>query len=91
MSNGSKTVVDTSLLLQELARLKAENERLSKQGKTLSCKVSDKGAMSVYHGSRFPTTLYASQWEWLLAAENVDKMLSFLRANADKLARKEQE
>lgn len=36
-----------------------------KQGGKLSCKVSAKGAVSVYGLARFPTTLYASQWRRL--------------------------
>jgi len=36
--------------------------------KALSCKVSEKGALSVYGLGRFPVTLYRGQWERLFAA-----------------------
>ena len=35
-------------------------------GGTLSCKQSEKGALSVYGLQRMPVTLYAEQWERLL-------------------------
>ena len=48
-------------LKAELERLKAENEALKKTRKTtgsMSFKVSEKGAVSVYGLGRFPVTLY---------------------------------
>jgi len=74
----------------ELARLQAENEALkAKKPQKLVFKVGDKGALSVYHGSRFPTTLYKSQWEFLLKDENVAAIKQALKDNADKLKSKE--
>ena len=53
----------------ELERLRAENAAL-KATKTaagsLSLKVSEKGALSVYGMGRFPVTLYKEQWLKLL-------------------------
>ena len=61
----------------ELARLKAENERLKKQqASPLRLKVSAKGALSVYGLGRFPVTLYKEQWARLLDA--VDDIRAFL-------------
>ena len=67
----------------EIERLKAENEALKKGNKStgnLSLKVSEKGAVSVYGMGRFPVTLYAEQWEKLLATS--DQITAFLKANA---------
>ena len=53
----------------ELARLRAENERL-KTGQTGAREritVSPKGGVSVYGLGRFPITLYQEQWLRLLA------------------------
>ena len=62
---------------EELARLKAENERLKKQqASPLRLKVSAKGALSVYGLGRFPVTLYKEQWARLLDA--VDDIRGFL-------------
>ena len=61
----------------ELARLKAENERLKRQqASSLRLKVSAKGALSVYGLGRFPVTLYKEQWRRLL--ENVEDIRAFL-------------
>ena len=46
-------------------------------GGSLSCKVSAKGAVSVYGLQRMPVTLYAEQWERLLAfAEEVKRFIA---------------
>ena len=61
----------------ELARLKAENERLKRQqASPLSLKVSQKGALSVYGLGRFPVTLYKEQWARLL--EHTEDIRAFL-------------
>ncbi len=51
-------------LLARIADLEKQVEA-RKAGK-LEFKVSEKGAVSVYGLGRFPTTLYAEQWEKLL-------------------------
>ena len=48
---------------QLIALLNAANKP-----RALSMKVSAKGAISVYGLGRFPVTLYAGQWERLIAA-----------------------
>lgn len=75
-------------LVAELARLKAENERLkANHGPKLNYKVSEKGAVSVYGLGRFPVTLFQSQMRRLLGAkEEIEK---FMDDNTDKLASKE--
>ena len=73
----------------ELERLKAENEALKKpvaRG-TISFKVSEKGAVSVYGLGRFPVTLYKEQWEKLL--DRGDEIRKFMADNASKLKLKE--
>jgi hypothetical protein len=71
----------------EVARLKAENERLKgQQAKGLSLKVSEKGALSVYGLGRFPVTLYKEQWTKLLAM--ADDIKAFLKENDAKLKAK---
>lgn len=55
----------------------------------LSFKVTEKGGLSVYGLGRFPTTLYASQWERLLAPDTVKEINAFMAANAKLLARKD--
>lgn len=77
-------------LEQELARLKAENEKL-KADKTktrdITFKVSQKGALSVYGMGRFPVTLYREQWEKLL--DRKEAILEFIKENEAELKTKE--
>jgi hypothetical protein len=77
-------------LKAELERLKAENESLKKTRKTtgsMSFKVSEKGAVSVYGLGRFPVTLYKEQWDKLLTAS--DQIKSFMEENHSQLKLKE--
>ena len=73
----------------ELERLRAENEALKKSKKpgTLSMKVSEKGALSIYGMGRFPVTLYKEQWTKLLAI--ADDIKKFIEENNDRLKAKD--
>lgn len=75
---------------QELAALKAENEKLRakvERKQTISMKVSEKGGLSVYGLGRFPVTLYRQQWERLIGV--VPEITAFIAANAKSLKVKE--
>jgi hypothetical protein len=76
-------------LQAEIARLKAENEALKKPAArgTISFKVSEKGAVSVYGLGRFPVTLYREQWERLL--QSADQIHAFIAAHEDQLKKKD--
>ena len=79
---------ETTDMMAELERLRAENEALKKgEEKGLSLKVSDKGGVSVYGLGRFPVTLYKEQWLKLLAM--TDEIRSFIEANNDRLKTKD--
>jgi hypothetical protein len=72
----------------ELARLRAENERLKQGGRgKLAMKVSEKGALSVYGMGRFPVTLYKEQWLRLLSM--ADEIKGFIEANQNSLKAKD--
>ncbi len=74
----------------ELERLRAENQDLKSKKVdrgTLSMKVSEKGALSVYGMGRFPVTLYKEQWLKLLGI--TEELKQFISANDDKLKTKE--
>lgn len=74
-------------LIDENTRLKSEALK-SAAHRPVSCKVSAKGAISVYGLGRFPITQYQSQWETLAA--NMTYILGFARANSTKLRTKGQ-
>ena len=53
----------------------------------LRCKVSEKGALSVYGlSAKWPVTLYIGQWERV--DEFMPQIMAFAKANASKLSRK---
>ena len=73
---------------QELERLRAENAALkSTSQRSLSFKVSEKGAISVYGMGRFPVTLYVEQWNTLL--DSADALRAFMHDHASELKRLE--
>ncbi len=77
-------------LKAELERLRAENKDLKKtrpERGTLSMKVSEKGALSIYGLGRFPVTLYKEQWLKLLGIS--EEIRQFIDENADRLKAKD--
>lgn len=72
------------LSVEEATKLLSEVDA-PKRG--LYCKVSEKGAVSVYGLQRMPVTLYVEQWTRLL--EFADDLRSFLKENDSRLKRKE--
>jgi hypothetical protein len=73
------------LKVEEASKLLAEADT-AKRG-TLYCKVSAKGALSVYGLQRMPVTLYIEQWERLL--DFSDDLRAFLKENDAQFKRKE--
>ena len=73
------------LKVDEASKLLAEIET-PKRG-SLYCKVSEKGAVSVYGLQRMPVTLYLEQWERLL--DFSDDLRGFIKDNESRLKRKE--
>ena len=81
---------DNQDMKAELERLKAENEALKSKSAsrgTLSMKVSEKGALSIYGMGRFPVTLYKEQWLKLLGI--TEEIRKFISDNDSKLKTKE--
>ena len=73
----------------ELERLRKENETLKSSKPapgTLSMKVSEKGALSIYGMGRFPVTLYKEQWLKLLGI--ADEIQKFIKDNDSRLKTK---
>ncbi len=74
------------LTVEETSRLLAEAEQ-QKRG-SLYCKVSQKGALSIYGLQRMPVTLYVGQWERLL--DFADEIRQFAKEHDGELSRKKQ-
>jgi hypothetical protein len=74
----------------EIERLRAENESLKNKKSTegsLSMKVSEKGALSIYGMGRFPVTLYKEQWLKLLGI--ADQIKKYIEENNSRLKTKD--
>jgi len=76
----------SNLTPEQMAARIAELEGRLAKGGSVSFKVSEKGAVSVYGLGRFPVTLYLEQWNKLLS--NVDELKAFIEANKSKLKTK---
>jgi hypothetical protein len=78
-------VATGELKVEEARKLLDEAER-RKRG-SLYCKVSPKGAISVYGLQRMPVTLYVEQWDRLLGF--ADEIRQFAKDHEPELSRKE--
>jgi hypothetical protein len=76
----------SNLTPEQMAARIAELEGRLAKGGSVTFKVSEKGAVSVYGLGRFPVTLYQEQWAKLLS--NVDELKEFIEANRSRLKTK---
>jgi hypothetical protein len=79
---------NSNLTPEQMAARIAELEGRLAKGRSLSFKVSEKGAVSVYGLGRFPVTLYLEQWDALLS--HADELREFIGDNKSRLKTKEQ-
>jgi hypothetical protein len=73
------------LAVDQASKMLAELDTV-KRG-TLYCKVSQKGALSLYGLQRMPVTLYVEQWERLLGF--ADELKAFMKEHDAELKRKQ--
>ena len=90
--NGNNDKAILAQLQAKIAELEAQNQRLAAKRtsagpRELSFKVGVKGGVSVYGLSRFPVTLYGSQWERLIAA--IPQIQAFMAKNSALLKTKD--
>ena len=72
------------LSVDEASKLLADQEQTRKGA--LYCKVSPKGALSLYGLQRMPVTLYVDQWERLFGF--TDELQAFIAKHNPELKRK---
>jgi hypothetical protein len=75
----------------ELKRLRAENEKLKEAAhkaanRPLTYKVSEKGALSIYGGGKWPTTFYINFFDKLIA--DLPRLQAFVEENRSKFSTK---
>jgi hypothetical protein len=78
-------VAEGKLSVDEASKVLAELD--SARRTALYCKVSQKGAVSLYGLQRMPVTLYVEQWERLLGF--ADQLQAFLKEHNSELKRKQ--
>ncbi|MGO9061970.1 MAG: hypothetical protein ACLQU2_32065 [Candidatus Binataceae bacterium] len=79
---------NSNLTPEQMAARIAELEGRLAKGGSISFKVSEKGAVSVYGLGRFPVTLYLEQWDALLS--RATELREFIEANKSRLKTKDQ-
>jgi hypothetical protein len=82
-----KQIAAGELSVEEAEKMFAEADNRPRG--TLYCKVSQKGAISVYGLQRMPVTLYVEQWDRLLKFG--DDILSFAKDHDAELKKKNQQ
>jgi hypothetical protein len=80
-----KKLAAGELEVEAASKLLAEIDQ-PKRG-SLYCKVSEKGAVSVYGLQRMPVTLYMEQWDRLLGF--AEELRAFIKEHDSELKRKE--
>jgi hypothetical protein len=80
-------IVTEVLAIQGCISMDLLEEAEEKKRGSLYCKVSQKGAVSVYGLQRMPVTLYVEQWERLL--DFGDEIRRFMGEHESELKRKE--
>jgi len=86
LSKQTLPIADAIVLMSRLDGIAEASAKATGSGGRLSCKVSQKGAVSVYGLQRMPVTLYVEQWERLL--EFGDALKAFIAAQNGSLSRK---
>ena len=74
---------DLQVMMDELKRLRTENDEFKKRQRPVTFSVSEKGAISVYGIGKFPCSLYRVQWERIL--EKSYEMRQFIAEHAHEL------
>lgn len=76
--------MDFAKIQAELEALRKENAKLKQATQSgIQVKLSDKGCISVYTGSRFPVSLYREAWELIL--DNSEVIRDFIKDHEDQL------
>jgi hypothetical protein len=78
-SNNLPSMDELKSMMDEMMRLKTENDELKKHHRPITFSVSEKGAVSVSGIGKYPYTLFKNQWDRIL--EKKDDLLAFIEEN----------
>jgi hypothetical protein len=74
---------DLKTMMEEIKKLKMENEEFKKRQRPVYFEVNEKGAISAHGIGKFPCTLYKSQWLRILERE--EDLKKFISIHEDEL------
>lgn len=78
-ASGAAGSADLQAMMEELKRLRMENDKLKSRQKPVSFTVNEKGAVCIHGIGKFPFTMYRSQWERVL--EHSEQLKEFIKEN----------
>ncbi len=70
-------------MLDELNRLKLENEEYKKKQNIVSFSINEKGAVAVHGLGKYPVALYKVQWEKILTYQ--EQLRAFIKENSSNI------
>ena len=74
---------DMKFMMEELKRLRTENEEFKKRIRPVTFEVNEQGGISVYGIGKYPAKMYRNQWERIL--EKKEDLLQYIKDNAEHL------
>jgi hypothetical protein len=74
---------DIRAMVEEIKRLKTENDDFKKRQKPVHFEVNERGAIAVHGIGKFPCNLYKSQWLRIL--ERAEDLKQFIKDNESML------
>jgi hypothetical protein len=79
MQSNLPSMDELKVMMDEIKRLKLENDEYKKRQRPITFSVSEKGAVSVSGIGKYPFTLFKNQWDRIL--EKKDDLLEFIETN----------
>jgi hypothetical protein len=74
---------EVKVMMEELKRLKTENDNFKKRQKPIHFEVNEKGAIAVHGIGKYPCNLYKSQWLRIL--ERSEDLKQFIKDHESEL------
>ena len=75
-SKSSESETDLKTMMEEIKRLRIENDDFKKRQRPVTFTISEKGAVSINGIGKFPFSLYKQQWERIL--EKSEELKTFM-------------
>lgn len=77
------SAADLKAMMEEIKRLRMENEEFKKRQRPISFSVNERGAVSMHGLGKYPVTLYKVQWERIMA--NIEPLKEYIKDHESEL------